>query len=145
MISQTFHDPFNHHVQERKKHQSYKNLTCSGVRVNGLFPMVNVMFGIFGMLSQLIIDSPDGLGRLSQSCWKLNPIHINLNNTFLALEMLGMAYESNSPDPHTQVFFLLFPSVSVDSGPKLQASHKLCIKDCPQLRIPRHFLSQPLA
>lgn len=36
--------------------------------MKGWLPMVNVMFGMVEMLLQLIIDSPDGLGRLSQSC-----------------------------------------------------------------------------
>jgi hypothetical protein len=48
--------------------QDYGNRTCSGVRLKGLSPMVNEMFGMVEMLLQSITDSPIGLGRLSHSC-----------------------------------------------------------------------------
>ena len=50
------------------RRQDYGNLTCSGVRLKGLSPMVNVMFGMVEMLLQSIDDCPIGLGRLSHNC-----------------------------------------------------------------------------
>ena len=44
--------------------------TCWGVREKGLPPIVNVTFGMFWMLLQSMIDSPAGLGKLSQSLFR---------------------------------------------------------------------------
>jgi len=53
------------------------------VRTKDLFPMVNAMSGMFEMLSHSITDSPDGLGRLSQSCERSKPI-LNIAYKFIA-------------------------------------------------------------
>lgn len=79
----------NIHVSStwKKIYLWYQSLTCSGVRTKDLFPMVNAMSGMFEMLSHSITDSPDGLGRLSQSCERSKPI-LNIAYKFIA----GLAF-----------------------------------------------------
>jgi hypothetical protein len=41
--------------------------TCSGDRGNDLFPILNIISGMVGILSQFINDCPTGLGSFSHS------------------------------------------------------------------------------
>lgn len=119
------------------------NLTCSGVRTKGLFPIVNVMFGILERLLQLITDSPDGLGRLSHSCqWSKQTLITCLNLNNINMHDYLRLWQDNSNgllDSHSWILCPSLPFVLVDSGSKEQASDKKNTKEylsLPTLPVP---------
>lgn len=48
----------------------HRTKTCSGERVNDLFPIMNVICGIASMLLQFMNDCPTGLGSFSHSFYR---------------------------------------------------------------------------